>query len=386
MIHDIARALAYIQGMTGTAENLDPAADPRPNLLGMDRAAIERAIAGLDAEPFRADQLYNWIYARGVTDLEAMTNLSMDLRQRLAADFRIELPRVALHQRSEDGTQKWLLDFDDHNAAETVHIPEPDRGTLCISSQVGCTLTCAFCHTGTQRLVRNLGPGEIVGQVMLARHALDAWGPRVGSAEGKRRLTNIVFMGMGEPLYNFDNVKAALATVMDGDGIGISRHRITLSTSGIVPEIGRCGEELGVLLAVSLHAVTDELRDRLVPINRKYPLRELLQACRDYPAVKNARRITFEYVMLRDVNDSEAEARELTRLLAGIPAKVNLLPFNPWPGVEFECSTELAMQRFAAIVEKAGYVCTVRRPRGRDILAACGQLKTASERKPASAR
>ncbi|MDP6388328.1 MAG: 23S rRNA (adenine(2503)-C(2))-methyltransferase RlmN, partial [Alphaproteobacteria bacterium] len=252
--------------MTGTAQNLDRAADPRLNLLGMDRPAISRAMAGLGAEPFRADQLYNWIYARGVTDLEAMTNLSKDLRQRLAADFRIELPRVALHQRAQDGTRKWLLDFDDRNAAETVHIPEPDRGTLCISSQVGCTLTCAFCHTGTQRLVRNLAAGEIVGQVMLAQDALGAR----GAAEDRRKLTNIVLMGMGEPLYNYPNVKAALGLIMDGNGIGISRHRITLSTSGIVPEIGRCGEELGVLLAISLHAVTDELRDRLVPINRKY--------------------------------------------------------------------------------------------------------------------
>ena len=362
-----------------------PAAE-RKNLLGLSRDELGAEMAAIGAAPFRARQLWHWIYYRGEADFARMTTLAKGFRAELADRYVVRRPAVVRDLASFDGTRKWLVRTADGQEVETVHIPEADRGALCVSSQVGCTLTCTFCHTGTQRLVRNLGPGEIVGQVMLARHALDAWGPRVGSAEGKRRLTNIVFMGMGEPLYNFDNVKTALATVMDGDGIGISRHRITLSTSGIVPEIGRCGEELGVLLAVSLHAVTDELRDRLVPINRKYPLRELLQACRDYPAVKNARRITFEYVMLRDVNDSEAEARELTRLLAGIPAKVNLLPFNPWPGVEFECSTELAMQRFAAIVEKAGYVCTVRRPRGRDILAACGQLKTASERKPASAR
>jgi len=350
--------------------------DGRTNLLGLSREEISTALAALDVESYRADQIYGWIYAKGVTDLEAMTNLSKDLRLRLQDAFRIDRPGITADQQSVDGTRKWLLGFEDGNAAETVHIPEADRGTLCVSSQVGCTLTCAFCHTGTQRLVRNLEPGEIVGQIMLARDHLEEW----PSAKEEKRLTNIVMMGMGEPLYNYDNVKKALEITMDGDGVAISKRRITLSTSGVVPMIEKCGAELGVMLAISLHAVTDDVRDMLVPINKKWPIKELLAACRAYPAAKNARRITFEYVMLDGVNDSEADARELCRLIKGIPAKVNMIPFNPWPGSAFECSSPEAIKKFARVVEKAGYVATVRTPRGRDILAACGQLKTESER------
>ena len=350
--------------------------DGRTNLLGLSREEISTALAALDVERYRADQIYGWIYAKGITDLEAMTNLSKDLRLRLQDAFRIDRPGITADQQSVDGTRKWLLGFEDGNAAETVHIPEADRGTLCVSSQVGCTLTCAFCHTGTQRLVRNLEPGEIVGQIMLARDHLEEW----PSAKEEKRLTNIVMMGMGEPLYNYDNVKKALEIAMDGDGVAISKRRITLSTSGVVPMIEKCGAELGVMLAISLHAVTDDVRDMLVPINKKWPIKELLAACRAYPAAKNARRITFEYVMLDGINDSEADARELCRLIKGIPAKVNMIPFNPWPGSAFECSSPEAIKKFARVVEKAGYVATVRTPRGRDILAACGQLKTESER------
>ena len=358
------------------SRKIAPCEDARLNLVGMTREEIATALGALGVERYRADQMYSWVYAKGVTDFENMTNLSKDLRGRLAESFRIGRPGVNVDQQSVDGTRKWLLDFEDRNAAETVYIPEPDRGTLCVSSQVGCTLTCAFCHTGTQRLVRNLEAGEIVAQVMLARDHLGEW----PSAKEEKRITNIVMMGMGEPLYNYDNVKKALEIVMDGGGVSISKRRITLSTSGVVPEIERCGRELGVMLAISLHAVTDEVRDKLVPINRKWPIKELLRACRAYPAAKNARRITFEYVMLKGVNDSEADARELCRLIKGIPAKVNMIPFNPWPGSTFECSERETIKKFARVVEKAGYVATVRTPRGRDILAACGQLKTASER------
>ena len=358
------------------SREIAPHEDARINLVGMTREKIASALGALGVERYRAAQIYSWVYAKGVTDFEDMTNLSKDLRGRLAESFRIGRPGINVDQQSVDGTRKWLLDFEDRNTAETVYIPEPDRGTLCVSSQVGCTLTCAFCHTGTQRLVRNLEAGEIVGQVMLARDHLGEW----PSAKGEKRITNIVMMGMGEPLYNYDNVKKALKIVMDGGGVSISKRRITLSTSGVVPEIERCGRELGVMLAISLHAVTDEVRDKLVPINRKWPIKELLRACRAYPAAKNARRITFEYVMLKDVNDSEADARELCRLIKGIPAKVNMIPFNSWPGSAFECSELETIKKFARVVENAGYVATVRTPRGRDILAACGQLKTASER------
>lgn len=357
-------------------DSMTTASDRCINLVGMTRDEIAAALADLNVERYRADQIYSWVYTKGVRDFEEMTNISKELRSHLAEIFCIDRPVVTVDQQSVDGTRKWLLDFEDRNAAETVYIPELDRGTLCVSSQVGCTLTCTFCHTGTQRLVRNLEAGEIVGQVMLARDSLGEW----PSAKEEKLITNIVMMGMGEPLYNYDNVKKALKIVMDGGGVSISKRRITLSTSGVVPEIERCGQDLGVMLAISLHAVTDDVRDKLVPINRKWPIKELLRACRAYPAAKNARRITFEYVMLKGVNDSEAEARELCRLIKGIPAKVNMIPFNPWPGSAFECSKPETIKKFARIVEKAGYVATVRTPRGRDILAACGQLKTASAR------
>jgi 23S rRNA (adenine2503-C2)-methyltransferase len=346
------------------------------NLVGMSRAELAEEMAAFGAEPFRARQLWHWIYHRGVTDFAAMTNLAKGFRERLAQEYVLERPAVSRALVSSDGTRKWLLRFADGQEVETVHIPESDRGALCVSSQVGCTLTCTFCHTGTQRLVRNLTAAEIVAQVMIARDALGEW----PSPQEDRQLTNIVLMGMGEPLYNYDNVAAALKIVMDPEGLAISRRKITLSTSGVVPAIARCGAELGVNLAVSLHAVTDELRERLVPLNKKYPIAELLEACRNYPGSSNARRITFEYVMLRGVNDSPSEARELVRLLKGIPAKVNLIPFNPWPGAPFECSTEAAIAAFSDIVFAAGYSAPVRTPRGRDILAACGQLKSDSVR------
>jgi 23S rRNA (adenine2503-C2)-methyltransferase len=344
------------------------------NLVGLDRAELAAALAAIGQPPFRARQLWHWIYHRGATDFGAMTSLSKEFRQELSRRFVIERPGVSLAQQSADGTRKWLLRFADGREAETVHIPEEDRGTLCVSSQVGCTLTCKFCHTGTQRLVRNLSAGEIVGQVMLARDALSEW----PSPRDARMLSNIVMMGMGEPLFNYDNVAKALTIVMDNEGIAISRRRITLSTAGVAPMIERCGRELGVMLAISLHAVNDELRDQLVPINKKYPLKELLDACRNYPGLSNAKRITFEYVMLKGVNDSPAEAKALVRLIKGIPAKVNLIPFNPWPGAPFERSTAEAIKAFSDIVFDAGYASPVRTPRGEDIMAACGQLKSDS--------
>jgi 23S rRNA (adenine2503-C2)-methyltransferase len=356
-----------------------PAASRR-NLAGLGREALAAEMAAFGAEPFRTRQLWHWIYHRGVTDFPSMTSLSRAFRDSLAGRYELRRPAVGQCLVSEDGTRKWLMRFADGQEVETVHIPEADRGTLCVSSQVGCTLTCSFCHTGTQRLVRNLSPEEIVGQVMVARDALGEW----PSSQDDRRLTNIVLMGMGEPLYNYENVAAALKTVMDPEGLSISRRKITLSTAGVVPMIRRCGAELSVNLAISLHAVRDDLRDRLVPLNRKYPIAELLEACRSYPGAGNARRITFEYVMLKGVNDSPAEARELVRLLRGIPAKVNLIPFNPWPGAPYECSTEAAIAAFSDIVFAAGYSAPVRTPRGRDILAACGQLKSASLRRRAA--
>jgi 23S rRNA (adenine2503-C2)-methyltransferase len=352
------------------------AADIRRNLVGLDRAELAADMAAIGAPAFRARQLWHWIYHRGATDFAAMTTLAKDFRARLAEQFVIVRPAVSQALHSADGTRKWLLKFVDGQEIETVHIPEEDRGTLCVSSQVGCTLTCRFCHTGTQRLVRNLSAAEIVGQLMLARDQLGEWpAPPDG-----RLISNIVMMGMGEPLYNYDNVAKALKIVMDGEGIAISKRRITLSTAGVAPMIRRCGEELNVNLAISLHAVNDELRDKIVPINRKYPIAELLDACRSYPGLSNARRITFEYVMLKGVNDSPAEARELVRLLKGIPAKVNLIPFNPWPGAPFECATDEAIKRFSDIVFAAGYASPVRTPRGQDIMAACGQLKSESVR------
>jgi len=354
-----------------------PAAEGRRNLGGRDLGELAAEMAAIGAPAFRARQLWHWIYHRGATDFAVMTTLAKDFRARLAETFVIERPAIAESRHSLDGTHKWLLRFPDGQEVETVHIPEEDRGTLCVSSQVGCTLTCRFCHTGTQRLVRNLSAAEIVGQLMLARDALGEW----PSPNDGRLISNIVLMGMGEPLYNYDSVAKALKIVMDGEGIAISRRRITLSTAGVVPMIKRCGEELNVNLAISLHAVNDELRDQIVPINRKYPIAELLDACRNYPGLSNARRITFEYVMLKDVNDSPAEARELVRLLRGIPAKVNLIPFNPWPGAPFDCSTDTAIKRFSDIVFAGGYASPVRTPRGQDIMAACGQLKSASIKK-----
>jgi 23S rRNA (adenine2503-C2)-methyltransferase len=344
------------------------------SLVGLGRAELAAEMIRFGAEPFRAKQLWHWIYHRGAKDFAAMTSLAKAFRERLAAHYSLARPAVSQALASADGTRKWLVRFADGSEVETVHIPETERGTLCISSQVGCTLNCSFCHTGTQRLVRNLDAAEIIAQVVLARDALGEW----PSPKDERQVTNIVLMGMGEPLYNFDNVAAAIKTIMDGEGLAISRRKITLSTAGVVPMIRRCGAELGVNLAVSLHAVRDELRDRLVPLNRKYPIAELLAACRAYPGSSNARRITFEYVMLKGVNDSPAEARELVRLLAGIPAKVNLIPFNPWPGAPHECSSEPAIAAFSDIVFRAGYSAPVRTPRGRDIFAACGQLKSAS--------
>jgi 23S rRNA (adenine2503-C2)-methyltransferase len=360
----------------------------RRNLVGLGRAELAAEMDDFGAEPFRARQLWQWIYHRGVSDFAVMTNLAKGFREQLAERYELRRPDVAMAQISTDGTRKWLLRFDDAQEVEAVHIPEADRGTLCVSSQVGCTLTCRFCHTGTQRMVRNLTAAEIVGQIMLAHDALGEWpapsngaGPNEARSNGMaedRQLTNIVLMGMGEPLYNFDNIAAAMKIVMDPEGLAISRRKITLSTAGVVPMIPRCGAEIGVNLAISLHAVTDELRNELVPLNKKYPIAALLDACRTYPGSSNARRITFEYVMLKGVNDTPAEARELVRLLRGVPAKVNLIPFNPWPGAPYECSTDAAVTAFSDIVFAAGYSAPVRTPRGRDILAACGQLKSAS--------
>jgi len=351
--------------------------DGRTDLVGLDRDELTAELAKIGAPAFRARQLWHWIYHRGATDFAAMTSLAKDFRKRLAESYVVGRPAAAVDRQSLDGTRKWLLRFADGEEAETVHIPEEDRGTLCVSSQIGCTLTCRFCHTGTQRLVRNLSAAEILGQVMLARDALGEW---PSPPEG-RLISNLVLMGMGEPLYNYDHVAKALRIVMDGEGIAISKRRITLSTAGVVPMIRRAGAELGVNLAVSLHAVNDELRDRIVPINKKYPIAELMAALRDYPGLSNARRITFEYVMLKGVNDSPADARALVRLIAGIPAKVNLIPFNPWPGAPFECSSDEAIAAFSDIVFDAGYASPVRTPRGRDIMAACGQLKSDSVRK-----
>ena len=378
------------------ARDITPRADGRVDLIGLPKKQIAELFgeAGLDAKQakLRAKQVFHWLYHRGVTDFEAMTDIAKTMRPWLAERFFIGRPEVVEAQHSTDGTRKWLLRTADGHDFEMVFIPDADRGTLCVSSQVGCTLNCRFCHTGTMRLVRNLTVGEIVGQVMLARDALGEW-PKGRmdftdeedegsySADG-RLLTNIVMMGMGEPLYNFDNVKGALQLVMDGDGLSLSRRRITLSTSGVVPMMERCGDEIGVNLAVSLHAVTKPVRDEIVPINKKYGIEELLQACADYPGASNARRITFEYVMLKDKNDSDEDARELVRLIRKyrLPAKVNLIPFNPWPGAPYECSTPERIKRFSNLIFEAGISAPVRTPRGRDIDAACGQLKTAAEK------
>ena len=351
-------------------------ADGRRDLVGLSREELAAELAEIGEKPFRAKQLWHWIYHQGTTDFAAMSSIARPLQQRLAERFVIGRPDVATVQTAADATRKWLFRFRDGQEAETVYIPDrhEDRGAVCISSQVGCTLSCRFCHTGTQRLVRNLGAAEIVGQFMAARDAYAEWPSPQG--ETPRLLSTIVLMGMGEPLYNYENVAKAMRIVMDNEGIALSRRRITLSTSGVVPIMDRCGAELGVNLAVSLHAVTDALRDEIVPLNRKYPIAELLAACRRYPGASNARRITFEYVMLRGVNDSEAEARELVRLIAGIPAKVNLIPFNPWPGSAYLPSTREQLAKFAGIVSAAGFASPIRMPRGQDILAACGQLRT----------
>jgi 23S rRNA (adenine2503-C2)-methyltransferase len=352
------------------------------NLVGLSREELTAAMTEIGQPTFRARQLWNWIYHRGETDFAKMSNLSKDFRAALGERFVVQRPAISVDRKSIDGTRKWLLKFPDGQEVESVHIPESDRGTLCVSSQVGCTLTCKFCHTGTQKLVRNLTANEIVGQVMTARDHLGEW----PSPPDGRMLSNIVMMGMGEPLYNYDNVAKALKIVMDSEGISISKRRITLSTAGVVPMIERAGAELGVNLAISLHAVTDALRDEIVPINKKYPIAQLMQACRDYPTLTNARRITFEYVMLKDVNDSPADARALVKLIKGIPAKVNLIPFNPWPGAPYERSTDAAINAFSDIVFNAGYASPVRTPRGEDIMAACGQLKSESVKLRRSAR
>jgi len=367
----------------------------KPSLVGLTRVALAEALGAVGVAPsqqkMRVGQLWHWIYVRGAQSFDLMTSVSKELRTTLEAHYTLARPEVVVEQVSADGTRKWLLRLPGEaggqpHEVECVYIPETDRGTLCVSSQVGCTLNCSFCHTGTQRLVRNLTPGEIVGQVMVARDRLGDFtgmervqGPGLPT-EGERCVSNIVMMGMGEPLYNFDAVRDALGVVQDGDGLAISRRRITLSTSGVVPMIERAGNEIGVMLAISLHAVRDELRDKLVPLNRKYPIAELLNACRNYPGVSNARRITFEYVMLKDVNDSAEDAKALVRLLKGIPAKINLIPFNPWPGTQYECSDWEQIEKFSEIVFNAGYASPVRTPRGRDILAACGQLKSATEK------
>ena len=346
------------------------------DLLGLGQDALADAIKAEGLPAFRARQIWRWVWRHGVTSFDDMTDLGKSVREALSGRFMISRPRVTSRQVSLDGTIKWLLTFADGNEAETVYIPEDDRGTLCISSQVGCTLSCTFCHTGTQKLVRNLKVAEITGQIMLAMDELGDW---PAGKEG-RRLTNIVLMGMGEPLFNYDYVADAMRIAMSGEGIGLSKRRITLSTSGIVPEIARAGEELGVNLAISLHAIRDELRDELVPINKKYPLEKLINACRNYPGLSNARRITWEYVMLNGVNDSDDDARGLIKLIDGIPSKINLIPFNPWPGSGYECSSNTRIDKFSKIIMNAGYASPVRTPRGQDILAACGQLKSASER------
>jgi 23S rRNA (adenine2503-C2)-methyltransferase len=367
----------------------------KTSLIGLSRAELAAHVAALGVPErqtrMRARQLWNWLYVRGETDPFAMTDIAKDLRTELAANFTLARPAIVTEQVSLDGTRKWLLRLADGKEIETVYIPEEDRGTLCISSQVGCTLTCSFCRTGTQKLVRNLTAGEIVGQIMLARDRIGDWpgatpdDPR-GLPDAERKISNVVLMGMGEPLYNFDNVRDACAVAADGEGLGIGKRRITLSTSGVVPEIPRWGEEAATMLAISLHAVRDELRDKLVPINRKWPIKELLQACRNYPGLSNAKRITFEYVMLKGVNDQVADAKELVRLLAKIPAKINLIPFNPWPGAPYECSDWEQIEKFAEVVNRAGYASPVRSPRGRDIMAACGQLRSESVKPRASTR
>ena len=391
---------------TNLVEPLAPLAEAehgtRPSLLGATRGELAAALISLGVPEreirMRVAQLWHWIYFQGATSFDSMLNIGKALRTKLSQNFTLERPQVVAEQVSTDGTRKWLIRFapvdakDKGAEIECVYIPESDRGTLCVSSQVGCTLTCSFCHTGTQKLVRNLTSSEIVSQLVIARERLGDFPgltpPKDGllPSDGSRFVSNIVFMGMGEPLYNFDNVRDAVVVLSDGDGLSLSKRRITVSTSGIVPRIEALGNEVGAMLAISLHAVRDDLRDKLVPINKKYPIKDLLAACRAYPGASNARRITFEYVMLKGVNDSPAEARELVRLLKGIPAKINLIPFNPWPGAPYECSDWEQIEKFSDIVFNAGYASPVRTPRGRDILAACGQLKSETEKLRARAR
>ncbi|MEX2129425.1 MAG: 23S rRNA (adenine(2503)-C(2))-methyltransferase RlmN [Xanthobacteraceae bacterium] len=377
-------------------------AKAKPSLVGLDRAGLAAALAEIGVPEresrMRVSQLWHWIYFRGATEFEQMSNVSKHLRAKLAGHFSLARPEIVIEQASTDGTRKWLIRLpaehpgEPPHEIETVYIPESDRGTLCVSSQVGCTLSCTFCHTGTQRLVRNLTAAEIVAQVMIARDCLGEWPGAVraegtaSEAEAPRLVTNIVFMGMGEPLYNFDGVKQAVETIADGDGISIGKRRITVSTAGVVPEIGRLGAEVGAMLAISLHATRDELRSELVPLNKKYPIKDLLDACRTYPGASNARRITFEYVMLKGVNDTPEDAKALVRLLQGMPAKINLIPFNPWPGTKYECSDWQTIEQFSEIVFNAGYASPVRKPRGRDILAACGQLKSETQKLTARER
>jgi 23S rRNA (adenine2503-C2)-methyltransferase len=394
-------ALTHAHSASGTMAPLEKVAletyvpPVKPSLIGMSRAGLAERLGSIGVSPaqckMRAQQLWHWIYFRGAKTFDDMTSISKETRAQLDQHFTVARPEVVAEQISNDGTRKWLLRLPSGDAVEKPHevecvyIPETDRGTLCVSSQVGCTLNCAFCHTGTQRLVRNLTAGEIAGQVMVARDRLNDWADR-DTPGGGRLVTNIVMMGMGEPLYNFEAVRDALLIVADNEGIGISRRRITLSTSGVVPNIKRTGDEIGVMLAISLHAVRDELRNELVPLNRKYPIAELLQACRDYPGSSNARRITFEYVMLKGVNDSLDDAKLLVKLLKGIPAKINLIPFNPWPGTAYECSDWDQIEKFSEYIFNAGYSSPVRTPRGRDILAACGQLKSETEKLSARER
>jgi 23S rRNA (adenine2503-C2)-methyltransferase len=382
---------------------IDPPAPVRTSLAGATHAEIAAALAGIGVPArelrMRANQLWHWIYHRGVADFSTMRNIARPLLEKLAEHYTLARPEIAAEQVSADGTRKWLLRMpstgphDRGAEIECVYIPENDRGTLCVSSQVGCTLNCTFCHTGTQGWARNLTTAEIVGQAMVARDRLGDFpggvAPTDGlvpSGEGVRAVSNIVFMGQGEPLYNFEHVRDAIGVLTDGEGLSLSKRRITVSTSGVIPEMARLGEQCGTMLAVSLHATNDPLRDKLVPLNRKYPIAELMQACRDYPGASNARRITFEYVMLKGINDSPAEARALVRLLKGLPAKINLIPFNPWPGSPHECSDWETIERFSEIVFNAGYASPVRTPRGRDILAACGQLKSETQRVRARAR
>jgi 23S rRNA (adenine2503-C2)-methyltransferase len=404
MLHPMVKSADIPMGPSEFVEKIPLeryVAPEKPSLIGLTRAQLADAL-GSSGVPqaqikMRVQQLWHWIYFRGVTSFDEMSSVSKDLRSALAERYTLARPEIVAEQVSVDGTRKWLLRLPGEvqgerpHEVECVYIPDTERGTLCVSSQVGCTLNCTFCHTGTQRLVRNLTAGEIVGQVMAARDRMGDWPGGTRPADGvvpngERCITNIVMMGMGEPLYNFEAVRDALLIVADGEGIAISKRRITLSTSGVLPNIERTGAEIGCMLAVSLHAVRDELRNELVPLNRKYPIADLLEACRNYPGVSNAKRITFEYVMLKDVNDSIEDAKALVRLLKGIPAKINLIPFNPWPGTKYECSDWEQIEKFSQVVFDAGYASPVRTPRGRDILAACGQLKSATEKLSARER